>query len=269
VADPWQYSYLVTGEKKIGKTSWAIEGCEELVIQIDKPQISKPIREVMVKDWPHSIRVVDSIEELAARKGRSGFPYQRIVVDGAGEWYAMCQTAVCRHFGIGHPQDEGYARAWHKLRDDFTDAVNRLHRLQDAVGCGLVFIAHAEWKEKKTREGGKVERLVPNLASRCEEILNGKCDAWFTWDYYGSHRIMVVQGDETTGAGHRIDAQFWTTDGRRVQEIYMGESPKEAMERFTTAFNNEQGYATFREWRDREKGGAGPRRAVRRRRPEA
>lgn len=257
VADPWAFAYLMTGEKKIGKTTFAIEGCEELVFQFDKPQIAYRIREVVIKSWAEFKDYLAKVEERAAADPGK-FPYQRIVIDGAGEWYQMCQQWVCKKFGVEHPSEEGYARAWHKLRDEFTDAVNRLLRLQKNVGCGMIFIAHSEWKEKKTREGEKIERLVPNLPPRAEEILNGKCDAWFTWDYSGDRRIMVVLGDEVTGAGHRIDGHFMTPDGRRVQEIDMGGSSKEALANFMRAFNNQQKHATAREARQAGKGAGGP-----------
>lgn len=248
VDNPWNYAYLITGEKKIGKTAFSIEGCEELVLQFDKPQLAYAIREIVIKSWSQFKDVLRLLEEKA-KDGEAKFPYQRIVVDGAGEWYQMCQQATCKKFGVEHPSEEGYARAWHYLRDEFTDSVNRLLRLQREVGCGMIFIAHAEWKEKNTRDGGKIERLVPNLPPRAEEILNGKCDAWFAWDYAGKDRIMVVQGDEITGAGHRIDGHFLTADGRRVREIYMGESPKEALNNFMRAFNNAQEYETVKEFR--------------------
>jgi len=253
VTNPWNYAYLITGEKKIGKTAWSIEGCEELVLQFDKPQLAYEIRETLVKSWKQFKGHLVELEGMVL-SGES-FPYQRIIVDGAGEWYQMCQQNTCRKFGVDHPSEEGYARAWHHLRDEFTDAVNRLLRLQRDAECGLVFISHAEWKEKNTRAGGKIERLVPNLPPRAEEILNGKCDAWFAWDYSGEDRIMVVQGDEITGAGHRIDGRFMTPDGRRVREIYMGESPKEAMRNFLAAFNNEQEYENFKEYKE-SRGGA-------------
>lgn len=252
VTDPWQYAYLITGEKKIGKTKFAIEGVEELVLQFDKPQMAYKIREIMIESWTKFKRTLIALEDKAS-EGNSDFPYQRIVIDGAGEWYTMCQTFTCKKFGVEHPSEEGYARAWHFLRDEFTDAVNRLLRLQRSVGCGMVFIAHSEWKEKKTRDGAKTERLVPNLPPRAEEILNGKCDAWFTWDYSGERRIMVVQGDEITGAGHRIDGHFQTPDGERIREIYMGESSAEALENFTKAFNNEQPYTTLRGLKELER----------------
>lgn len=252
-ADPWSYAYLMTGEKKIGKTKFAIEGCEEMVFQFDKPQLAYEIREVVIKSWKQFKQGLEALEDKAA-EDPGEFPYQRIVIDGAGEWYQMCQQWVCQKFGVEHPSEEGYARAWHKLRDEFTDSVNRLLRLQRNVGCGIIFIAHSEWKEKNTRDGEKIERLVPNLPPRAEEILNGKCDAWFTWDYSGDRRIMVVQGDEVTGAGHRIDGHFLTRDGRRVREIDMGNSSEEALANFMRAFNNEATHATIKEARQAAKG---------------
>lgn len=249
VVNPWEYAYLLTGEKKIGKTSFAIEGCEELVLQCDKPQLSYELREIIVDTWAKTRKAVAALEELAG-KGRGAFPYERIIVDGAGEWYNTCQIATCKKFGVSHPSEEGYARAWHYLRDDFTDVVNRLLRMQRAVGCGIFFIAHSEWKTKKSRDGTEVERIVPLLPPRCEEILNGKCDGWFMMDYVGDSRVIVLQGDEYTGAGHRIDGRFLTPSGERVREVPMGGSSSEALANFIKAFNNEQEFPTYKQMRD-------------------
>lgn len=251
--DLWAYSYLLIGEKKIGKTSLAIEGCEELVLQYDKPQIAYPIKELLVENWRHFTAAKDQLLERAAA-GALGF--NRVVIDGTGEWYQSCQAKVCQDFAIAHPSEEGYARAWHALRDEFTAAVNDLLSLQES-GCGVVFIAHSQVREIETRDGGKVDKMVPNLAPRCEEIVNGKVDGWFCYDYYGKDRMLIVQGDETVSAGHRIDGHFLTPDGRRVREVHMGRDPSEAMAAFVAAFNNEQEHATMRERLGAREGGKG------------
>lgn len=250
VLDPWQYAFLVTGEKKIGKTSFAIEGCEEYVIQFDKPQLSYNIRETLVDSWNKFLKILKALE---AAVENDEFPYTRIVIDGTGEWYTMCQVAACKVFQVDHPSEVGYARCWHWIRDNFLDAVNRLLRLQISAKCGLIFIAHSEWKEVMTRSGVKIDRMVPNLPSKCEEIVNGKVDGWFTYDYIGEKRIMIILGDETTGAGHRIDGRFRTPDGEAVREIYMGESSKSAQENFLKAFNNKQTYTTYKELRKKNR----------------
>lgn len=255
VDNPWAYAYFLVGEKKVGKTSWAIHGCEEFVLQFDKPQLAYTIREQMIDSWAQSVQVIDA---LVAKAKAGELPYERIVVDGVGEWYAMCQTATCQHFAVEHPSDEGYARAWHHLRDAFSKAVTKLLSLQALARVGVVFIAHSEWKETKTRGGAKVDKLVPNLASRAEEIINGKVDGWFTYCYSGRRRILVVLGDEETGAGHRIDGHFMTRDGRRIREIDMGDSAEDAMRAFLSAFSNQQEYADVKELSEKTKTASAP-----------
>ena len=51
--------------------------------------------------------------------------------------------------------------------------------------------------------------------------------------------MLVVQGDERTGAGHRIEGHFRTTDDEPLVEIPMGTSPQEAYANLESAFNNE------------------------------
>ena len=248
-ASPWQYAYLLTGEKKIGKTSLAIAGCEEFVMQFDKPQLAYNIREHMIKSWKESIKVIKALEVEAEG---DKFPYERIIIDGVAEWYSMCQVECEKHFGVEHPSEVKWAQGWHWIRDNFTDAVNRLLRLQISAQCGIIFIAHAEWSEVKIRGGKTVDKLVPNLSAKCEEIVNGKVDGWFCYDYDDSDRVLIVRGDQTTGAGHRIDGRFVTPDGRRISEIHMGDSASEGLENFLNAFNNKQKYVNMEEYREQQ-----------------
>lgn len=241
------YAYLITGEKKIGKTSFAIAGAEELVIQFDKPQIAYAIQEVVPHKWQDVKDVVSQLETLAAEDPAS-FPYDRIVIDGAGESYQMCQEWACKKLGVGHPSDAEWGKGWSLLREEYTAFVNAVLKLQSSAGCGAMFIAHSEWREKRVRgQEQSVSQLVPNLPSRCEEILNGKVDAYFTYDYHGEARVLTLLGDESVAAGHRMNGMFMTPGGERVREVYMGNSPEEAMTNFIAAFNNEQPVATYKE----------------------
>ena len=250
VNNVWQYAYLITGEKKIGKTSFAIEGCEEYVLQFDKPQLSYSIRESMIKSWKESAKAIKALEQAA---DSNNFPYNRIIIDGVAEWYAMCQVECCKHFGISHPSEQKWAEAWHWIRDNFTDAVNRLLRLQISAECGIIFIAHAEWTEVKIRGGTTVDKLVPNLSAKCEETINGKVDGWFCYDYDGEDRVLILKGDQTTGAGHRIDGKFQTPSGEYIKEIPMGNNVTESMEYFIKAFNNKHEFVTLADFNESNK----------------
>jgi len=253
---PWKYAYHVTGERKIGKTTFAIEGCEELVIQFDKPQLAYPIPETVIQTWSSFQdgkigfeQVLRAVEAKAEEAGK--FPYDRIVIDGVSEWYAMCTTWACKQHGVKDPsENENWGATWRLIRETFLEAVNRLLRLQVTADCGLVFISHCEWRQKTVKGGGTVEKLESDLQNRCEKIINGKVDGWFVYCYQEGKRVLCLLGDETIGAGHRIDGHFMTPDKRRVSEIYMGDETTDAtfaLAQFLAAFENKTQVAALSE----------------------
>jgi len=243
--DPWQFAYLLLGEKKIGKTAFAIQGCEEYVLQFDKPQIGKEIRETVITDWKQFLHILKAIEEAAKT---NDLIYQRIIIDGVAEWYNMCDKYICEKLGVQDLADAEWSAGWRGIKREFTNSVNRLLRLQITAECGLIFIAHTQWKEKPARRGSKekIPYLTGSLSPACEEIINGKVDANFLYDKTGDDRILTIRGTEEVDAGHRIDSQFFTPGREEIREIYMGTSPKESLTNFLAAFNNEQTYKTYK-----------------------
>jgi len=236
-ADLSDYSVLIHGEKKIGKTSLALEPDpgEVLVVQFDPPQIAYDRMEVVCTTWLKFATTLKALEKLA-REGK--FPYSRVVIDRADVWFQLAQKEACQMLGISHPSEESWGKGWGAVRDVFNDSVTRVLNLP----CGKWFICHSDWKEVEGRNG-KVNKLVPNLNNTADEILNGRCDAWFAYAYRGKERVLICKGDERTGAGHRIKGHFRTTDDDAVEEIPMGSSPEEAWEAFLAAFNNELEHA--------------------------
>lgn len=254
---PWQYAYHVCGERKIGKTTLAISGCEELVIQFDKPQLAYEVREMVPVCWSDRTgrklgfeQILARLEAIAADENEE-FIYERIVIDGVAEWYQMCMEYACKKNGVGHPsEDENWGRTWTLMRETFTDAVNRLLRLQSTAKCGLFFISHTEWRERTARgTKQKILKLESDLPGRCEKIINGKVDAWFVYDYEGEDRVLFVLGSQEIGAGHRIDGHFKTIGGDRISEIYMGNDSTDAqysLDQFMKAFNNKLEYKNIK-----------------------
>ncbi len=236
IDDPWRYAYHIIGEKKIGKTSLAIEGCKALVLQFDKPSLAYKVREVMIKNGKDFEARLKQLEKHA---DDGNFPWDRIVVDGCAEWYSMAELMTNEHFGIDDPGEEAYGKGWRFFKNLFTGWMNRLLRIQGRTEAGLIFISHSEWKEVELRGGRKAMKMVATLPPRCEEIINGKVDAWFVYDYEGDDRVMILQGNQQVGAGHRIDGHFLTRDGQRIKDIYLGTSAKESLRNFIQAFNND------------------------------
>lgn len=236
------YSFLIHGEKKIGKTTLAGEQDGVFSLSFDPVRPGLELMQRHVPDWAHAKAYA---ELLLNQVKENKFKYKRLVVDRVDLAYVACQQWVCKQRGIDHPSDEGYAKAWHALRDEFTAWVLRL---LGGMPTGTWFICHSEWKETKLRSGATRDKLVPDLSGRAEEIVNGLVDGWFAYDYSGSDRVLILQGDDQVGAGHALDGAFNTPTGERIREVYMGTNAQEAWENFCAAFNNEWPYVDHEAW---------------------
>lgn len=257
-ADPWKFAYHITGEKKIGKTTFCIASAENpkdaFVWQFDKPNIGYPIREKIFDNWRHVTEHLTAVE--AAFKSSGTLPFNRLVIDDVGAMYNMCQDRVCKIENIKHPSDLEWGKGWAAVRKEFESVIMRLLRLQDAAEIGLIFLSHCEWRDIRKKGQKQAEmKLMANLPSQCEKLINGKVDGWFAYDYYGDDRFLTVRGDESVGAGERMNApghksHFFTPDGRAVRHVYMGRSAEEGVANFLAAYNNEQNYVTMKERRE-------------------
>lgn len=249
ITDIREASWLIHGEKKIGKTSMLAEEEDSYFMEWDPPQKGLSILQTHMPDWPTFLAYLAEIEKLA-QTGKC--PYKTIVQDGTDVMYEISFRWKCKQLGIEHPHDEGdYGKSWGEIRWEFTSAIQRLLALP---GVSCRFICHSSWQEIKTRDGSKQEKLVPLLKGQAEEVLIGRVDIWSAYCYAGNERVLVVVGDESTGAGHRFDKQFRTPDGRQIKEIPLGNSAKQAYANVLQAWNNKQRSTTLQETQ-KSKGG--------------
>lgn len=232
-----QYAFMIHGDKKVGKTSLANRGGRTLFLQCDPQQQAYKIMEVLIRNWAQFLSAQTQLEQLAA-KGK--LPYDRVAIDRVDILYHYAMQAACTKLAIDHPNDEGYGKGWDAVRTLFTQGIDRFLSLP----CGRWFLCHSAWKEVETREGTKIQKLLPILPKQAEEVVNGKVDAWCAYTYKGKERILIVRGDERTGAGNRMDEEgyehFITPDGQKVVEVPMGQSATEGYENLVKAFNNQQ-----------------------------
>lgn len=240
IVDIRRYSILLHGEKKIGKTTLFAQEKKAFFMQFDPLQLSLAIRQRHIPDWPHFLAYIDLLEGGDEN-------VETAIVDGADIAYQHCFDWCCMKLAITHPHDENdYGKSWKFIRSEFEKAVLRLLSLNEK-GIATRFICHSKWAEIKTRGGGKTEKLVTYLTSQAEEVLNGRIDIWAAYTYFDKKRILIIEGDEEIGAGHRVDGRFLTLEGEAIKEIDMGRSAKQAYENLLEAFNNEQVYSVIEE----------------------
>lgn len=240
------YSVLLHGEKKIGKTTlWAQEE-DAFFLTFDPLQIGQSLYQRHVPSWPHFLAYINLLEKDSRN-------VKTVVIDGADIAYHLCFNWSCEKMAIVHPHDENdYGKSWNFIRHEFESAVLRLLALNEK-GIAPRFNCHSKWAEIKTRGGGKTDKLVTYLTTQAEEVLNGRIDLWAAYTYVDRKRVLIIEGNEEIGAGHRIDTAFRTPDGESIAEIDMGRSPKQAYQNLLEAFANEQTYTAIDELTPKKK----------------
>ncbi len=240
-----EYSILVHGEKKIGKTTLFAQEKNAIFFEFDPPQKALEIYQVHIATWEDCLELLSQLEESGQ--------FRTVILDGIDTGFQLCFDSVCARIGISHPQDvEDFGRSWGQIRKEFSSFIRRVLNIED---CSARFICHSQWKTLKTRTGGKIDKLLPILTGQAEECLIGPIDIWMAYAFDGDDRVMIIEGDEHTGAGHRVKHRFRTKSGnRKVREIHAGSSPEEAYRALVDAFTNQQEYATLAERARQKKG---------------
>jgi hypothetical protein len=221
------YSILLYGEKKIGKTqlSSMFESCFQMMTEPGGKAVSAYQRPV--KGWNYFKRYVQLLE--------SDTEFQNVSVDTVDILYSMCSAHMLDKLGISHPSDEEWGKGWAAVRNEFTPWINRLLN----TGKGVIFISHAVEREVKTRLGRRYDRVQTTMPGQASDVLEGIVDIWCYLHYEGERRSLTLIGDDHVAAGHRLKDRFRYTDGVQIREIDMGETPEQAYSQFISAFNNE------------------------------
>jgi hypothetical protein len=223
-----EYSLLLFGEKKIGKTSFAAQFPDAMFLMFEPGGKALRIYQALVSDWPTFVAYVDELEESDGR-------FTTVVLDTVDLAYDRCFSHVCSELGIDHPNDErDYGKTWGVIENEF---IKQLSRLLNMVG-GTVFLSHDQLREVTHRDGTQYDRLGPSMPKQASRFLEGVVDIWAYYGYWGRERRILIRGDELIGAGCRLEENFRTLSGEPVVTIPGGASAKEAYQNFTKAFRN-------------------------------
>jgi hypothetical protein len=220
------YSILLYGEKKIGKTSLASKFSKAFFLMFEPGAKALSVFQRHVNSWQEFKDYVKLLQKDTS--------FETVVVDPVDLAYKACFEYVCKKLVIDHPSDESWGKGWNAIRDEFTSEINKLLALKK----GVILISHAAEKEIKTRTGDTYHKIMATMSSQAREVLEGIVDIWAYYSYEGKKRVLIIEGDDHVGAGHRLEKHFFYLDGTAIKEIPMGGSPKEAYENFVKAFNN-------------------------------
>ncbi len=234
------YSMLLYGAKKIGKTTLCACFPEPLFLATEPGTRALRVRAVDVPDWPTALAAVDALE---ARLRKDPSYCGTVIADTVDYLYEAAFTWVCKKKCINHPHEENdFGQTWREIRVAFRDLIVRLLRLP----CGIVFVSHDVEKEVELADGSKVERVQPTLSGQALAEVEGLVDIIAYYGFSGRKRVLKVRGKQTLVAGNRLREHFVRKGGRpgapedRVHEIPLGHTEQEAYNALKAAFDNQQ-----------------------------
>lgn len=216
------YSILLYGEEKIGKTSLAAQFEDPLFFMCEPGALALSIYKRDIFSWEDFVGYTKSLTKDKK--------FKTIVVDTVDVLYPMMERFVCKSLGIDDPTEAGYGKGFRKLDLEFSKWMSFLLKL----GKGVIFISHATEKEVENREGDTIRRTIPTMPKGAAKILEPMVSIWAYYKYKrGGERSIILSGSETISAGSRAKGHFLG-----LNEIPGGKSEEEAYKNFVAGFNN-------------------------------
>lgn len=221
------YTWLIFGEKKIGKTSLTALFGEVIHLFTEPGGKALRVYPIVIDTWRKFKQTVKIL-----RKDKK---FNTVVIDIVDKLYPWCEDYTCEKLVIKDLADEEWGKGWRENRKEFERVFDMLLN----SGKGVVFISHAQEQEIEARDGTKYDRMMPTMHKRMRELVEGSVDIWAYYTYDKKRRVLQILGDDEVSAGHRLEGRFRTPDGDAIRRIDMGTSAKQGYKNVVAAFNNE------------------------------
>ena len=234
--DMLAHTYLIFGSKKIGKSSLMARFPDTFFLPTEKgldlQSVFQPVDEdnnpIVLRDW----LALKKWARLACRDGR----YSAICIDTIDQAYRLAFKYICDREGIRHPQESEWGKAWGFITDEMIALIEMIALDYD---LGLFMLSHTASKTIE-RFDGEIEVFQASLGGKTGEYITGAVAFWAYYGYKGKQRRLWLAGSDGLDAGTRFENNFLDAETNEPLEyIPMGNSPDEAYENFTAAFNNE------------------------------
>ena len=222
----YEYSFLLYGVGKIGKTSLLTQFPDPYFLMFDPLKRGMEMKQSRIKSWAQLLEAVAALE--------ANPKYCKTVIFDTGYGaYDLCYQHMCEEYGVQTHQDAPFG-FWKEVEREFKETQARV---RDA-GFGLVATAHCD-EEEVTKFGMTRNVTVTQLGKQATRYYLAEMDIIGYYHFSESgERLLQIRGDSETLAGVRTEGKFLFPNGEPIKMINMGKSPKEAYNNFLSAFQN-------------------------------
>lgn len=223
------FTFLVYGEPKIGKTSFASQFDDVFFMFFEPGGKSITARQKYIPSWRDALKVLDELEANPSY-------CKLVVIDTGFAAFERCFDYALEELKIDKPSDGDWGEAWKRMDKEFKNFHERIF----AMGLGFIVTAHSELVTIKKKSGLEQTKIRTMLGKQAWRFYNGIVDviAYYEYDCDGG-RQMTIRGNADLEAGCRISNHFRYADTKEmIESIPMGSSEEEAYTIFQKAFEN-------------------------------
>lgn len=231
------YSILLYGAKKIGKTSLAARFPDAFFLSTEPGTKALRVFSRPVRSWEEYAGYIKLL-----KGGKHEF--KTVVVDTIDILYELAFSHICKKKLINHPNEENdYGATWKEITDTFKRGVMDLLNIPN---IGVIFISHDTEKEVELRDGTKLDRVQPTMSRQAMSVVEAVVDIIMNYSYSKKGRFLRIDGAQDIVAGCRIEEHFVRAGGKprtagdRIRSISMGLTAQEAYDNLISAFDNKQ-----------------------------